>query len=259
MRFNDDKWLPILLAPRRSELQLLHCSTRLVGKDLISLLPKNITEEGCFAGIDEKLLTTHYFAEYLLKISQSFDLVKELHAVEDDILGEYRWGVDRQGQASASIRLYWCVIGLIARALGVSVEGMTVKVLAHELAHAYTHLGADIDGYRWSSKDFSNSKRAVKEGLAQYYTRQLVGRLAVRMPEAQEAYQQLLPHQPPDYQVQERWIEDGASAEHIRLAMMLFRRNSGSTLEEFEEFLKRAKLELGQPHRAGQFPMDLEA
>jgi hypothetical protein len=251
MIFEDTKRLAILLAPWRSELQLLHQSAKLVGRELVPQLPWTLTSEGDFACIGEELLNAYDFSEHLLKTSQSFDLVTKLHAVEDDILGQYRWLDARQGQTSASIHLYWGVIGLVARALAISVEGLTVKVLAHELAHAYTHLGADIDGHRWDNEDFYNTKRIVKEALAQYYTHQLVGRLKARMPEAQEAYEQLLPHQPADYKVQERWIKDGASAEHVRLAMVLFRRNGASTLEEFEELLDDAKLKLGQLYQVG--------
>ena len=38
------------------------------------------------------------------------------------------------------------VIGLISGILGVSVEALTIVTLIHELSHAYSHLGYDIDG-----------------------------------------------------------------------------------------------------------------
>jgi hypothetical protein len=38
-------------------------------------------------------------------------------------------------------------------------------VLAHELAHAYTQLGADIDGRRWAAPSFAKAETALKEGL----------------------------------------------------------------------------------------------
>jgi hypothetical protein len=249
MEFSDDKWLAILLAPWRTDLQSLQRSAHSTKTGLIERLPAEIVCEGPYAGIATKLKDVASFAEHLLQISTSIDLVKELHAIDNDILGQYRFGSTKQNQDSASIHLYWGVIGLVARALGVSVEGLTIKVLAHELAHAYTHLGADIDGHRWETNDFGNAERAVKEGLAQFYTRQLLARLNVRMPEAEIAYKTLLPHQPQDYQVQERWVAEGATAEHVRLAMVLFRRSRQSSLARFEEFLEQAKRDLGRRWR----------
>lgn len=242
---DDDKWLAILIAPWRSQLERLQGSSIDVRTNLIGSLPQYLVCEGQFAGIGLKLNDVASFAEHLLKIAAQFDLVKELHAVDDDILGQYRWS-QKNGQTSASTHLFWGVIGLIARSLGISVEGLTVKVLAHELAHAYTHLGADIDGHRWDNSDFKDTERAVKEGLAQYYTRQLLARLRTRMPEAEQAYEALLPHQPDDYRVQEKWVREGATPEHIRLAMVLFRRGRKTKLAEFESFLEQAKKDLGK-------------
>ena len=255
--FDDDKWIAIMLAPWRTELQLLQRSAVATKVGLIEQLPAEIVCDGPYAGIGLKLKDVAGFAEHLLRISTSIDLVKELHAIKDDILGQYRLGEKRQLQESASIHLYWGVIGLVARALGVSVEGLTIKVLAHELAHAYTHLGADIDGHRWKTEDFCEAERAVKEGLAQFYTRQLLTRVSARMPEAELAYKTMLPHQPQDYQVQERWVAEGATAEHVRLAMVLFRRSRKLTLTDFETFLEQAKRDLG-PRRRRQTLFDEE-
>lgn len=267
LKFGEDKRLAILIAPWRAELERLRQSASRISRELVRSLPGEIVCMGRFADVDRELDHAADFAEHLLKISDTFNLVKELHAVEDDILGQYRWSdkhdrwsmtedrwPSKQEQISASVHLYWGVIGLVARALGVSVEGLTVKVLAHELAHAYTHLGADIDGHRWDNDDFRWTMRAVKEGLAQYYTRQLLTRLRTRIPEAEIAYQTLLPHQPDDYRVQESWIEGGATPEHIRLAMVLFRRGRKKTLLEFTEFLEQAKKDLGKrPQQFGLF------
>jgi len=62
------------------------------------------------------------------------------------------------------------VIGVCAGWLGVPVEELAAVVLAHELAHAYTHLGRDVDGRRWEAQAFRDGEHAPKEGLAQYYT-----------------------------------------------------------------------------------------
>jgi hypothetical protein len=54
--------------------------------------------------------------------------------------------------------------------MGCTVEDLTVVVLTHELAHAYTQLGADIEGRRWPAAAFAAAESGLKEGLAQYYT-----------------------------------------------------------------------------------------
>ena len=88
---DDDKWLAILIAPWRSQLERLQGSSIDVRTNLIGSLPQDLVCEGQFAGIGLKLNDVASFAEHLLKIAAQFDLVKELHAVDDDILGQYRW------------------------------------------------------------------------------------------------------------------------------------------------------------------------
>ena len=62
------------------------------------------------------------------------------------------------------------MIGLVYLLRGISVAGITVQVLAHQLAHADTHLGADSDGRRWGTNLLQRTGRALPEGLAQFYT-----------------------------------------------------------------------------------------
>ncbi len=252
---DDDKLLAILIAPWRAQLNRLYESSSAIRINLIGSLPKDLVREGRVDDIEMKLNGAAEFAELLLKIADQFDLVKELHAVEDDILGVYTW-TNSAGQTTAETQLFWMIVGLIAQLLGVSVSGLTVVVLAHELAHAYTHLGMDIDGYRWRDDDFKRTERAVKEGLAQYYTHQVVARLKYRMPEALQAYNTLLPHQPPAYRVQQQWVDDGATPEEIRLAMVSFRRAGKTTLDEFEAVLEQARQTLKQRPRRGAALLD---
>jgi len=88
----------------------------------------------------------------LLKEASRANVLGQIFAIREDVLGVYRFNPPKQpswgdtDDANARIELFWGVIGLVSRLLGVSLEGLTVKVLAHELAHAYTHVGADADG-----------------------------------------------------------------------------------------------------------------
>jgi hypothetical protein len=87
--------------------------------------------------------------------------VEKIIGIDEDVLGAYFFRVPE-------IRLYWVVIGITARALGVPPDALTIVVLAHELAHAYTHLGRDIDNERWDTERFAKSDLDIVEGLAQY-------------------------------------------------------------------------------------------
>jgi acyl-CoA thioester hydrolase len=117
--------------------------------------------------------------EILLSQIKQYDLVKDILEINEDILGHYiyRWNgaypkrssghIDDEAHfnTSSQIVLYWGVIGLVAMALGVDVADLSVVVLAHEVAHAYTHLGFDIDQYRRGSANFSESDQEVQGGV----------------------------------------------------------------------------------------------
>ena len=62
-------------------------------------------------------------------------------------------------------------------------------------------------------------RRALKEGLAQYYTARVCRRLAAHAPGCAAAYETLLPHQPEAYRVQRAWLED-FTPEEVRYAMI---------------------------------------
>jgi hypothetical protein len=96
------------------------------------------------------------------------ELLKRITQINEDILGVYM-PTARLIPDKGQIELYWVVIGAVARLLGVDTEALAVVVMAHELAHAYTHLGLDSNGSRWED-NFWNCDRGILEGLAQYYT-----------------------------------------------------------------------------------------
>ncbi len=77
------------------------------------------------------------FLYVLLRRLRGLDFIEKMKAIQEDVLGAYFFRVPE-------VHLYWMVIGFLSGVLGVSVEALTVVVAAHELAHAYTHLGRDI-------------------------------------------------------------------------------------------------------------------
>ena len=82
------------------------------------------------------------------------------------------------------------------REFGCHLGNVGLKVLAHEWGHAYTHVGLDIDGTRWPSDGFSETDKAVKEGLAQFCALKVVEDLKWGFPEGLDAYNAILPRQP---------------------------------------------------------------
>lgn len=181
------------------------------------------------------------------KYQSEFDLVKKIMAVDEDILGIFRYKVGQDSynnsgdfmnyseSYNADITLYWGIIGLVACASGVSVEGLTIVVLIHELAHAYTHLGFDRDGVRWHGNGFGSSDHKLKEGLAQYYTVIVIQYLPeTQRVEAKKAYDTLLPKQPAAYQAHLSWLEE-ATPEAVGSALAIMRRKGVVSYDDFNK------------------------
>jgi hypothetical protein len=167
-------------------------------------------------------------ASNLLRIVDAYDLVKEILNIDNHILGCYRFQNKPSsvhsnpfGPILGEVLLFWGVIGLVSTRLGVEVEALTAVVLAHELAHAYSHLGFDIDGKRWDNEGFKNSDSSVKEGLAQYYTERVIGRLQPKIPGAWDAYIKLLEKQNRDYCTHKIWMDEiHVTPETVRSALI---------------------------------------
>lgn len=143
---------------------------------------------------------------------------EEIKIIREDILGVYRFA----GPRAPRIEIYWMAQALFAAVFGLRIEDLTVVTLSHELAHAYTHLGRDIDGAAWSDHGFATSDAAVLEGLAQHYTAVVTERLGIRAPNAYSAYKNLLEHQSGPYRAHEGWFTDIDSkrGEIVRFAML---------------------------------------
>ena len=110
----------------------------------------------------------------LLRKCSGIDPVRLILGINQDVLGAYIFAETTAAvvrrEKIPRIEMYWQVIGLVARELRVQVEDLTTVVLAHEQAHAYTHLGIDADGESWETDPFEKRDTGLVEGLAQYYT-----------------------------------------------------------------------------------------
>jgi hypothetical protein len=239
----EDRYrLAAVLAPWQHTLQLFRDSSVQVQKVLVPFLLSDPGGSPLLGDRQAHLQPVAELAEDLLREIGKFDLVKWILAVDEDVLGVYRYA--EQGGLYGNvyqghIELYWSVIGLVAQLIDVSVEALTVVVFAHELAHAFTHVGADIDGHRWASAKFSDADRHLTEGLAQYYAALVCERLDRQDAHAMEAYRKLLPHQSAPYHPQEEWLKE-STPEEARLAMIETRRNGTGRLGDFHKSLSAA-------------------
>jgi len=103
------------------------------------------------------------------------------------------------------IHFYWMAMGLVCNALKVAPESLTVVVVLHELAHAYSHLGQDIDSNCWDVESFAHADLRIVEGIAQFYTGAICEKMKERYPAALSAYQALLEIQSGPYVVHQNW------------------------------------------------------
>ena len=159
--------------------------------------------------------------------------IDEMLGIKEDILGAYYFHIPE-------VHLYWLAIGITALALGVSPEALTIVVLAHELAHAYTHLGRDIDNQKWETPDFAETELDIVEGLAQFYTEVICKRLKDRMPDALTAFETLLEKQSTPYMAHQGWVEDKeAAGEIIRVSMIQCRSRKIKIAEKFTSVISQ--------------------
>jgi hypothetical protein len=144
--------------------------------------------------------------------------------IDEDVLGSYR-------PANCELQVYWIPLAIFAAANGVGIRETTAVVLTHELAHAFTHAGRDVDDKAWETRAFLGSERAAVEGLAQFYT-QLVCR-EMRRPQHTEGdsdalsvFELLLDHQSAVYRAHVPWLEQPSKVvgEAVRFALLEERR-----------------------------------
>ncbi len=192
----------------------------------------------------EEITRVQQTAEAWIRQLDETKAVDQIVGIEEDVLGAYYFRIPE-------IRLYWVVIGITARILGISPEALTVVVLAHELTHAYTHLGQDIDGLRWDTEKFAATDLHVVEGLAQFYTGVLCKRLEPRMPTAFAAYERLLAKQGGPYKAHLAWISDQKQdGEIVRVSMIECRSQGTSKGQDFTEAVKRYRAGIRGGRRA---------
>ena len=239
----DDRQMSLFDSENKKIDEWKHSCFRLISKEqLIKVFDMD-------DAVVRSLERTNIWAKRLLIKLNANDPLRILLSLDEDILGIYHIRCDynfpdQRCVNPAVITLYWGMIGLMSQWLGCSIEALTIVVLTHELAHAYTQLGADIDGRRWAAPDFSSSDRALIEGLAQYYTDRVLKRLKARYPDARKAFDKMLKNQSSVYNTHLSWVDEQQeqfSPEVVRRAMLEIRRQGEKTIMDFERRLKDAR------------------
>lgn len=179
--------------------------------------------------------------EALLQVLDTRDPLQKILHLDRDILGVYSYRTNQYNEEVGEVSLYWGIIGLVSDLLGVNAEDLTIVVFTHELAHAYTHQGFEIDGTQWHSRRFGSADIAVIEGLAQYFTHVCLASKSDAFPDAFAAYEKLRQKQAPCYSAHIDWVTNN-TPEQVRRAMLEARRSKERvTVERFAEMLKSAK------------------
>lgn len=229
-------WLTL----NRPTLEVTTSGLSQVVKRFPDLLKWTSIKQG-FLDVDQMdLQKSQVFLETLLEALEEFSLIERLKQIDEDVLGAYFFRIPE-------IRLYWMAIGFFAHNLDVPVEALTVVTLAHELAHAYSHLGKDIDGQDWDTLAFARADIYIVEGLAQFYTEVACKRLAFRYPEAFQAYKEFLNIQNGPYLAHRSWASnEERTGEVVRVSLLHTRINQVIMYNEFLKELARAQQRLSR-------------
>jgi hypothetical protein len=178
----------------------------------------------------------------LMALSQRLgedEFLQRLSRVDEDVFGAYFF-------RSPEVQLYWMALVIGAAVLGVPLEALTLVVVIHELAHAYSHLGRDIDGGRWRTEDFARADVSIVEGLAQFYTETVCRKIVMRQPAALIAFEALLKVQAPPYREHREWVDAGAQGgEVVRVSMIEGRVRGMTDRRDFSDVITRHRKQFG--------------
>jgi len=163
-------------------------------------------------------MTTRAFLISIISNSREREILDRFSKIVDDILGAYWMYADR-------IPIYWMPLAILAPLLNVPLSSLSITTLCHELVHAYSQRGVDIDGRGWKTPHFVNADTYVMEGIAQYYTEQVMRGLIARLPDGLGAFLALRSKQAQPYTEYQYWLQPNnkSTPEVVRLAMLRIR------------------------------------
>jgi hypothetical protein len=152
----------------------------------------------------------------------------------NDVLGAFYHFKTRGGKRIDKpwIELYPQVIAYFSFVHGVSAENLATVVMIHELAHAYTLAGYDINMSRGNLL-CSLLPDEMAEGAAQYYTNAVCDQLEVKFNGIKQAFSELLAGQGPAYHAFQQWTTERIfNHEAVRSAWIKFREKPFNYMSE---------------------------
>lgn len=169
------------------------------------------------------------------------DELQAILQMRGDTLGAYYYHRGR-------IELHWVVIWMIATRLRVAADDLALVVLAHEMAHLYTHAGQDADGHEWATPDFAGADDRIVEGLAQFYTELILLSLArgdEGNPRPLETFRRLLADPSEPYTCFQQWVPGHKNrAEVVRRALLRIRTRRVTDYGIFMDALSEAAADM---------------
>jgi hypothetical protein len=187
----------------------------------------------------DELQNTKVLITGLIDWLKSRGLKERIQNIDEDVLGAYFFH-------KRNIQIYWMAISVAARMLNVSIEGLTIAVFAHELIHAYTHLGNDHDGEQWATPAFADADNQIVEGLAQFYTAEVCKRIEARAPGSVQAFEQLSTIQSPAYNCFRSWTDEKErGGEIVRFSMIGCRKRKLTGYKEFLAEIRKVRERVG--------------
>lgn len=175
-----------------------------------------------------------------MALGRADQVVREILKLRVDVLGAYCFRNNR-------IELHWVVIWMVATYIGVAPDDLAVVVLAHEMAHFYTHVGQDADGHKWDTEKFHHADDRIVEGLAQFYTAFVLGHVGVSGESSRQlkAFDRLLKEQSEPYTCFREWEPRHPNrGEVVRRALVHVRTQGVQHYDEFLTILERGGREM---------------
>lgn len=181
------------------------------------------------------------FAQHLQGKFMNTSRLREILYYPMDILGAYSSELSQP-----TVVLYWQAIGLFAAFLRVPDADLAVAVLAHELAHAFVHLGRDSAGQVWPTTEYQTAPRSVQEGLAQYFADRVLDpdREGPFGSGPKDAFDELRRQQHDDYRAGLLWQLAGYTPQIVKAAVLCARADRSLYLNGFEGALEAARKRL---------------
>lgn len=176
------------------------------------------------------------FIVWLIEMLEQTDILGRLARIDEDTFGAYFFL-----NQPPTIHLYWMAIGLWAALLDTSVEALTIVTLAHEMAHAFTHIGYDTDRQRWDTGAFAATDIRIIEGLAQFYTEIVCGEFDAKNfgANTRAVFDTLLKIQAPPYTGFSNWGKTAARRQElIRSCLIQCRTEQITDYDVFVRILK---------------------